>query len=298
MNVLVILIVALVLFLLGYRLYARFIERVFDVDGTHPTPAAEIHDGVDYVPTKKFVLFGHHFASIAGGGPIIGPTVALVFGYVPVWLWIVLGTLLIGGVHDFSALLASVRERGRSVAEIAERNGPLNNVVFLQRYKGEGDKWVGEMETSLTATKNAIEVVSSRFSATGEKSIVLVSSIADEHVAEGQPAGYHVAKAGLHHMARYYAVALGPKGIRVNCVSPCTFIKQENASFYARSPALVELFKRTIPLGRMGTAADSANVIAFLCSPEAAFVTGQRITVDGGVSLLSQESLARKIAGV
>lgn len=132
MNALVLLLVSLAAFYLGYHLYARFIERVFDVDGTHPTPAAVIHDGVDYVPTKKFVLFGHHFASIAGGGPIIGPTVALVFGYVPVWLWIVLGTLLIGGVHDFSALLASVRERGRSVAEIAERTmGRTGFLLFI-----------------------------------------------------------------------------------------------------------------------------------------------------------------------
>lgn len=129
MNVLVMLLVSLAVFLVGYRFYARFIERVFDVDGTHPTPAEQIHDGVDYVPTKKFVLFGHHFASIAGGGPIIGPTVALVFGYVPVWLWIVLGTVLIGAVHDFSALLASLRERGRSVAEIAERT--LGRTGFL-----------------------------------------------------------------------------------------------------------------------------------------------------------------------
>ncbi|MCX8043421.1 MAG: carbon starvation protein A [Desulfobacterota bacterium] len=129
MNVLVMLLVPIAVFFLGYRFYARFIERVFDVDGQHQTPAQEIHDNVDYVPTKKFVLFGHHFASIAGGGPIIGPTVALVFGYVPVWLWIVLGTLLIGTVHDFTTLLASLRERGRSVAEIAERT--LGRTGFL-----------------------------------------------------------------------------------------------------------------------------------------------------------------------
>lgn len=194
--------------------------------------------------------------------------------------------------------VSDAAQLSRMIGEIVERHGPLNNLVFLQRFKGDGDKWVGEMETSLTATKNAIEAASDKFSAPGEKSIVLVSSIADEHIAEGQPVGYHVAKAGLHQMACYYAVALGPRGIRVNCVSPCTFIKQENASFYAGSTALVDVFQRTIPLGRMGTAADSANVIAFLCSPQAAFVTGQRITVDGGVSLLSQEALARKIAGV
>jgi len=129
MNVLVILGVSAAVFFLGYRFYARFIEKVFDVDGSHVTPAEEINDGVDYVPTRRFVIFGHHFASIAGGGPIIGPAVALVFGYVPVWLWIVLGTLFIGGVHDFSALLASMREKGRSMAEIAEKT--LGRTGFL-----------------------------------------------------------------------------------------------------------------------------------------------------------------------
>ncbi|MBP7461676.1 MAG: carbon starvation protein A [Candidatus Delongbacteria bacterium] len=120
MNVLILFLISAGLFYLGYRYYASFIERTFEVDGTHVTPAVEINDGVDYVPTRKFVIFGHHFASIAGGGPIIGPTVAMIFGYLPVWLWILIGTLLMGTVHDFSALLASMRENGRSIARIAQ----------------------------------------------------------------------------------------------------------------------------------------------------------------------------------
>lgn len=121
MNILLVLVISLVAFGLGYRFYARRVEKAFEVDGTHLMPSVEMKDDVDYVPTRKFVLFGHHFASIAGGGPIIGPTVALVFGWVPVWLWLVLGTVFVGVVHDFSALLASVREKGRSMAEVAER---------------------------------------------------------------------------------------------------------------------------------------------------------------------------------
>jgi carbon starvation protein len=121
MNVLLILVISLFAFWLGYRYYARRVDKAFEVDGTHVMPSVELEDDVDYVPTRKFVLFGHHFASIAGGGPIIGPTVALIFGWMPVWLWIVLGTVFVGVVHDFSALLASVREKGRSMAEVAER---------------------------------------------------------------------------------------------------------------------------------------------------------------------------------
>ncbi len=134
MNILLILVISIVCFYFGYRFYARYVEKSFDVDGSHTTPAVELNDGVDYVPTKKFVLFGHHFASIAGGGPIIGPTVALIFGFLPVWLWVVIGTVFVGVVHDFSALMASLREKGRSVAEIAEstfgRTGFLLFIAF------------------------------------------------------------------------------------------------------------------------------------------------------------------------
>ena len=129
MNILLVIAVSMIVLFLGYHFYGRFIEKNFDVDGTHPTPAVEINDGVDYVPTHKFVVFGHHFAGIAGGGPIIGPCVALAFGFMPVWMWILFGTILIGAVHDYSALLASIREKGRSVAEIAERS--LGRTGFL-----------------------------------------------------------------------------------------------------------------------------------------------------------------------
>ena len=86
MNVTVLLFVAVVLFFLAYRFYTRFIAKLFNENDNQPTPACAFRDDCDYVPTKPVILFGHHFASIAGGGPIIGPTVALLFGYLPVWL--------------------------------------------------------------------------------------------------------------------------------------------------------------------------------------------------------------------
>lgn len=119
MNVAVLLIIAAVCFFFAYRFHARFIARLFEENDNNPTPACSMRDDYDYVPTKPMVLFGQHFAGIAGGGLIIGPTVALLFGFLPVWLWAVVGTIFIGAVHDMTVLFASVREKGKSVAEIA-----------------------------------------------------------------------------------------------------------------------------------------------------------------------------------
>ena len=202
------------------------------------------------------------------------------------------------GTHFWTADLSNGDEIQPILREVVDRNGKPNNLVLLQRFKGQGDPWAEEIATSLTAARTIIERLVDDFCDGGDKSIVLVSSVVGRFIAEGQPVGYHVAKAALVQMARYYAVQLGSRGIRVNCVSPCTFIKEENEGFYAKNESLQNLFKRTIPLGRMGTARDSANAIAFLCSPMASFVTGQDIVVDGGVSLLSQESLARKVTGL
>jgi len=132
MNILLILGISVLVLYGGYKIYGKHIEYLFNVDGTHKTPAVEMEDGVDYVPTKKFVVFGHHFASIAGGGPIIGPTVAMIFGYLPVWLWILIGSVFMGGVHDFTSLLASMREKGKSIAEIADNTlGKKGFLIFI-----------------------------------------------------------------------------------------------------------------------------------------------------------------------
>jgi NAD(P)-dependent dehydrogenase (short-subunit alcohol dehydrogenase family) len=202
------------------------------------------------------------------------------------------------GVRFWAVDLTNAAELVSVLDEIVASGGPVNYVVLVQRFKGDGDKWVGEMATSVTATKAVIEGLADRFEPEQSNAIVVVSSVVGQFVADGQPVGYHVAKNALCQMARYYAVALGPRGIRVNAVLPGTFIKEESSAFYAGQIELQALFKKTIPLGRMATARDSANVIRFLCSPDASYVTGQEIFVDGGVSLLSQEALARKLAAL
>lgn len=132
MNVGVVLLVSLGLLALSYRFYARRVARWLGVDPTRKTPAQEINDGVDYVPTKPLVLFGHHYASIAAAGPIVGPTLAVLYGVIPVWLWIVLGVIFIGAVHDFTALFVSLRQGGKSLAEVARTAlGPTGFVLYV-----------------------------------------------------------------------------------------------------------------------------------------------------------------------
>ncbi|MDD5129026.1 MAG: carbon starvation protein A [Candidatus Omnitrophica bacterium] len=116
----IIFIIAFSLFGLGYLKYGKFLSRIFELNDKNPPPSSTMYDGVDYVPAPAIVLFGHHFSSIAGAGPVLGPIIAgLAFGWLPVWLWVIVGSIFIGGLHDFSSLVISVRNRGRSIAEIA-----------------------------------------------------------------------------------------------------------------------------------------------------------------------------------
>jgi len=132
MNVLVILAVAAACFGLAIRFYSRYIARVLGEDPKNPTPAITCSDGRDYVPTKRYVVFAHHFSAIAGAGPILGPTMGILYGFVPAWLWVVLGGIFIGAVHDFTALFVSIREGGKSMAEVARKTlGPTGFNLFI-----------------------------------------------------------------------------------------------------------------------------------------------------------------------
>lgn len=117
---LLVLLGSLVIYGLGYWLYGGFLRRLFKLDEKRKTPAHTMYDGVDYVPAKPFVLFGHHFASIAGAGPIVGPILAVEFGWVPVLLWLLIGCIFVGAMHDMAAMVLSVRHQGKSIASIIE----------------------------------------------------------------------------------------------------------------------------------------------------------------------------------
>ena len=117
----------------GYFFYSRFIaERIYQLDPDFRTPAHEFEDGVDFVPTNRFVLWGHHFTSVAGAAPIVGPAIAVIWGWLPAFLWVVLGTIFFAGIHDFGAIWASVRNRAKSVGALTgEVVGRRARAVFM-----------------------------------------------------------------------------------------------------------------------------------------------------------------------
>ena len=123
MHALTLIVVTLLLFAIAYRYYAKFIiTKVLVFDKNQPTPAYTLRDGKDYHPTNRYVLFGHHFAAIAGAGPLVGPVLAAQFGFLPGFLWILIGTVLGGAVHDMVILFASVRMKGLSLTHLSREH--------------------------------------------------------------------------------------------------------------------------------------------------------------------------------
>jgi len=120
MNGIELILIALLMYIVAYRLYGGFITKRLEVNNNKETPSHTMYDGVDYCPAKAPVLLGHHFASIAGAGPIVGPVIAAGFGWLPVYLWVVLGAIFIGGVHDYSSIVASVRHQSKSIGYIIQ----------------------------------------------------------------------------------------------------------------------------------------------------------------------------------
>ncbi|RSL34961.1 carbon starvation protein A [Salibacterium salarium] len=133
MPAIVLAIFGLLVFVFGYRYYSKFIaQRIYRLDPNFRTPAHEFRDGVDFVPTNKWVLWGHHFTSVAGAAPIVGPAVAVYWGWLPAFLWVVFGTVFAAGVHDFGTLVLSVRNKGQSIGTLAEKIiGRRAKLLFL-----------------------------------------------------------------------------------------------------------------------------------------------------------------------
>lgn len=137
MNSIYLIIVSVLILTIAYRYYGYFVvTKVLLVDQSIPTPANRLNDGRDYLPTNKWVVFGHHFAAIAGAGPLIGPVLAAQFGYVPGMIWLLAGAVLAGATHDAVILFASVRHDGKSLGYIYHSNyNPYGN-IYRVLYEG------------------------------------------------------------------------------------------------------------------------------------------------------------------
>ena len=133
MPAIVLVLIGLGLFYLAYRFYAKFLaEKIYQLDPNFKTPAHELEDGVEYVPTHKHILMGHHFVSVAGAAPIVGPAIAMIWGWVPAFLWVVVGSIFASGAHDFGSIWVSGRHKGRSIGHLtADLIGHRARLLFL-----------------------------------------------------------------------------------------------------------------------------------------------------------------------
>ncbi len=132
MNTLVLVLITLVGYLVAYRLYGKFIaDKFFSLDDKNKMPAYQYSDGVDFVPTKKNIVFGHHFTTIAGLGPIVGPAIGIIWGWLPALLWVIFGSIFMGAVHDFSILVISARNKGKTIGDLTGSIiGPSTRIAF------------------------------------------------------------------------------------------------------------------------------------------------------------------------
>ncbi len=134
MDALLMMLVAFAGYILMYRLYGQYIgKKIFALSAANRPPSVQFEDGVDYVPTKKEIIFGHHFTSIAGTGPIVGPAIAIIWGWVPAMIWIFVGSVVMGAVHDFGALVISMRNQGKSISDYTSKyiNSRTRFMFFL-----------------------------------------------------------------------------------------------------------------------------------------------------------------------
>ena len=134
MDALFLMIVCFGGYVLAYHSYGKFLaKKIFNLRPDAPVPSRERNDGIDFVPTGKGIIFGHHFTSIAGTGPIVGPAIGIIWGWLPAILWVTLGSIFMGAVHDFGSLVVSLRNDGKSISEIAARyiNKRVRLIFFI-----------------------------------------------------------------------------------------------------------------------------------------------------------------------
>ena len=220
-------------------------------------------------------------------------------------------TLIIGGTRGIGSVIKQVLvERGDCVytasrSDLSDANHfridlpnkiaidgsiKLNYLIFAHRYRGQ--EWDDDFNVTVKMVDILINQLQDSF--LNEASIVILGSNAGHFVLGEQSASYHASRAALGGLVRYYAATFGHKGIRCNSVLPTTIIKPENEHFFTEKNDVRKMIEKITPLRRMGNARDVANMVEFLCSEKSSFITGQSFFVDGGLSIIGQESIARE----
>lgn len=221
-------------------------------------------------------------------------------------------TLIIGGTRGIGSAITRVFiDRGDHVYTASRRDLPdsnhikinlpdrieidaslkLNYLIFAHRYRGQD--WDDDFSITVKACDILIDQLKDSF--LDEAAIVILGSNAGHFVLGEQGASYHASRAALGGLVKYFAAKLGHRGIRCNSVLPTTLIKPENKHFFTEENETRKMIEKITPLRRMGTAKDVANTVEFLCSEKSSFITGQSIFVDGGLSIIGQESIAREL---
>lgn len=167
----------------------------------------------------------------------------------------------------------------------------FDSIIFFQRARENKENFEKELNVSIKATKEIINLFSKTCTLDYQKSVTILSSAAAENIATEQGLAYHISKAAMNQLIRYYAVKLGCKNIRVNGVQPALIYKERAKVYYEKNSSLIDLYQSIVPLKRMGTVDDIAKLVYFLSSGDAAYITGQIIKIDGGLGLHESASL-------
>lgn len=170
------------------------------------------------------------------------------------------------------------------------KNYKVKSIIFCQRYRG--DDVYGHFEVGLFSATRLINAIEKKL--TQKSSIIFINSIASKFIGSEQGLGYHLSKAALENLVKYYSVKFGKKNIRFNSISPGVIIKPESKEFFKKSKKYKIMAKEIIPLKRLCKTDDILNLCNFLCSDKSSYITGQNIFLDGGLSILDQETVARK----
>ena len=225
-------------------------------------------------------------------------------------------SVVIGGISGIGSVVAKhLASRGDEIYTVSRSNSTTKNhiscditvdckpivdyvsdidyLIFTHRYRGTD--WNETFDVTVKGVDNVIQAVSNKLNK--DSSVVIISSNASHFVLEEQPAEYHSSRAALESLTRYYAVKYGKSGTRFNNILLSTLIKPENVDFFTKDNEVRKMIEEITPLGRMGEAEDIANIVEFLCSSKASFLTGNSFMVDGGLSLVGQETIARNLLG-